>query len=277
MPLAYSDGQWLPDEQIVFPSNDLAVQRGFGLFETMRARGTTIFHPERHLVRMRRSAELIGLAYPWSDEAMLRLWNDAIGQNGFDETSLKVILTGGSAEFLEGADQSRLVILPKHAHGYPAEHYAQGVGLRTSRLGRIMPEAKSLSYLPSVIAWRTAQAAGDHEALFVGADNRALECATANFFVVRDRQLITASEEILLGTTRELILELAAEHSLATQVQALPLAEALAADEAFITSVNRKIMPVVRIDGHPIGSGQIGPVTQLLTQAFSDHEARYFD
>lgn len=271
----YFDGEWLLPEQVTILNNDLGFQRGFGIFETLRARGRQIFHPERHLIRLRRSAELIGLPYPWTDDEMTSLWQTSLEKNGLAETTLKVIVTGGAAEFLAQDGPPRLVILTKPFHTYPTNFYQEGVGVRTSHLARAIPEAKSLSYLSSVMAWRAAQAAGDHEALLIGSTHQILECATANFFIVRGGRLHTAKKNILLGTTRELILELAAK-TMEVQQRSIQLDELSETDEAFLTSVNRQIMPVVRVDGQPIGDGTIGPITRQLIATFHDYETRYY-
>lgn len=271
----YYDGQWLAANDVRFPPSDLGLQRGFGVFETLRATGSLIFQAERHLARLRQSAQLIGLPYLWTDDVMHGIWTEGVAKNGFVETGLKVIITGGPSPFLEQAAGPVLFVQFRPHHRYPAALYEQGATLRTSPLLRELPEVKSLNYLSSVVAWRTAQAAGDHEALFVGRDQLVRECATANFFAVQAGTLITPAEGILLGTTRELVLELARATGLVVTEQPLPLPTALACQEAFITSVNRRIMPVVAIDGQPIGQRQIGSVSKHLMNEFSQFEAGY--
>lgn len=273
--LGYFDGKWLPADQIMFPASDMGLQRGFGLFETLRAHREKLFHPERHLERVRDTAATIGLDLPWPDGELLALWTEAVGRNNFADTNIKVLITGGSSHFLQAEEYPRLTILASQFHGHPRHLYEDGASLRTTHLERVLPQAKSLSYLPSVMAWRRAAAAGDHEALFI--HNATIhECATANFFLVDEGSLLTAADGVLAGTTRALVFELARQQNIPLRIERVSTDRLPAAQEAFITSVNRKIMPVVRIDDRVVGSGEVGPITKQLIQAFADYEADYF-
>ena len=276
MNIDYFDNQFVSSENVSYPSSDLGLQRGFGVFETMRAEGGVIFQADLHLDRLRNSARLISLPYPWEDGELRTIWHEGLTRNHLDQAGIKVIITGGSSNFLAQQEPPRLLIQFRELHGHPEELYLKGAGLRTSHLVRELPAVKSLNYLSSVIAWRAAQAEGDHEGLFIGPDDEVRECTTANVFFVHDQVVSTPSAHILAGTTRQLVLRLAETAGLRVEVRTVPLTEAVRADEVFITSVNRRIMPAVSIDGQTIGAGTIGPITKQLTTAFRAYEVDYF-
>ncbi len=272
----YQNGTWLDQDQMQIPADDLGLQRGFGLFETLRARWNTLFYPERYAARLVTGADLIGLPLELDQTRLVAIWQEAVSRNRLSESHVKVMLTGGSSTSLLQEQPPRLIVLVHELTHYPQALYQRGASLKTSRLERTMPALKSLSYLPSVVAWRAAQTRGDHEGLFISPTNAVLEATTANIFAVINDRLITPAADILLGTTRELVLDLARQHGIRCEERTLMLEELLAATEVFLTSTVRTIMPVVKIDDQLIGSGQIGALTNQVSKLFSDHEAAYF-
>ncbi|MEK7461255.1 MAG: aminotransferase class IV [Patescibacteria group bacterium] len=272
----YYNNQWMSSEEVTYPSTDLGLQRGFGVFETMRAQGETIFQIDRHSARLRASAEAINLPFPWSDQELVEIWQTGLIKNGLSETSIKVIITGGTSTFLSQDSPPTLLVHFSPHHSYPDDLYKNGVTLRTSEFVRELPTVKSLNYLTSIIAWRAARAHGDHEALFISPTKQVRECATANVFFVQKGAVVTPGEGILLGTTRFLVCQLAREAGLQVLERDIPASELAEMDEAFITSTNRKILPVVGIDDLSVGTGQIGPITRQLMARFAAFETAYF-
>jgi len=130
--------------------------------------------------------------------------------------------------------------------------------------------AKVANYLVSVLAMRDARRVGAVEALIVDGNGCVVEGATSNVFAVVDGQLVTPPEDagILLGITRATLLDVARSEGMAPVLRPLPLEELMAAQEVFISSSIRELLPVVRIDESPIGSGEPGPVAHRLLQAF---------
>jgi D-alanine transaminase len=102
------------------------------------------------------------------------------------------------------------------------------------------------------------------------------EGASSNFFVVQEGRLVTAPEEMVLpGVTRALVLDMARKSSLPSEERRVYLSEQKAWDEAFITSTSRKVLPVTRVDGEPVGEGRVGPLTRRLMEVFDLHDRRY--
>ena len=141
--------------------------------------------------------------------------------------------------------------------------------MRRNLRAAVDPAAKTGNYLNSVLALREARARGAYEALMLDAAGRVGEGSSSNVFAVRDGRLETPPEGgILEGVTRRVVLDLAAALGLpAVELPLLP-ADLLSADELFLTSTTRELVPVVRVDGRPIGGGRPGPWTLRLLEAF---------
>jgi branched-chain amino acid aminotransferase len=135
--------------------------------------------------------------------------------------------------------------------------------------------AKIGNYLVSVLAMRQASLVGAVEALIVDSSGRVLEGGSSNVFLVSAGRLVTPPEDagILAGITRAHIVALAAANGLAIELRAPALSEFYEADEVFITSSIREVVPVVKVDGRTIGSGRPGPVASTLLKSFREQVA----
>ncbi|MGK4007848.1 aminotransferase class IV [Sorangium sp. So ce1036] len=206
------------------------------------------------------------------------------------ESYLRVMLTRGSGPLgldptLAGAPLR--VILVEPLKPLPGELYRNGISVitaRTQRAGDAAPGAKVSNYLESLLALRDARAAGAHEALILDPSGHVVEGTTSNVFLVERRPpahegaadpgqvLITPPREagILVGITRAHVIDVARERNLPVCCEPVTMARLLAAEEVFITSSLREIVPVVRVDAHAIGSGVPGPTTRALHAAFRD-------
>jgi branched-chain amino acid aminotransferase len=134
-------------------------------------------------------------------------------------------------------------------------------------MDRIVPGAKSINYIPAIMAMHHARAAGAMEALYVDAAGHVLEGTTTNLFIVQGGTLITPGETILPGITRNVVLELVQGVYPAT-IRSVSLEELYAADEAFITASNKQIVPVVTVDAVTVGRGTPGDHTRQIMALF---------
>jgi branched-subunit amino acid aminotransferase/4-amino-4-deoxychorismate lyase len=120
---------------------------------------------------------------------------------------------------------------------------------------------------------RSILKSGIFEALMVHRD-RILEGLTSNFYAVSAGKIITARDEILLGVTRRTVLRLARANGIGIEYRPLRVDELPLIDEAFITSSSRGVVPVVEIEGQPVGAGQVGEVARLLRRAYDEYVLR---
>jgi branched-chain amino acid aminotransferase len=192
------------------------------------------------------------------------------------ESYARAMLTRGSGPVgldpaLAGAPLRVILVEPLSLP--PASAYRDGVKVITVRTARPADSAhgaKVGNYLASLLALQQAKAAGAHEALILDAAGHVVEGTTSNVFVARGGELVTPPDDagILPGITRAHLLDVARETGRAVTFARLTPADLAAADEVFITSSLREIIPVVFVDDHRIASGRPGPVTRALHAAF---------
>ncbi|HET7136942.1 MAG TPA: aminotransferase class IV [Gaiellaceae bacterium] len=235
----------------VLRADDEAVLRGGAAFETVRVYGGRPFLLAEHLVRFRFSAETLALEPPDGAEELVELVLDAAPPDHvlrLYRTSRALLAT--AAALPEGLEEQR----------------ARGLSLRTFEVGAPPPllgGAKTTSYGVSFAARRDAERSGADDALLVG-EGLVLEAATANVWWRRGDTLYTPATRpgVLPGVTRGFVTS-----SEPAREGTFPLADLLAADEAFTTSSIREVMPVVAVDGAAIGDGRPGPAAARLQAA----------
>jgi branched-chain amino acid aminotransferase len=264
----YIDGEFLPDSDAQIPASDLAVLRGYGVFDYFRTYSGKPFHLEAHLARLQRSAGLIGLDLPYSLEEISQIVLETLRRNAYTESNVRIIVTGGdSDDHIMPRGDSRLVVLVTPFSAPPETWYKEGVKVITQCAERYIPEAKTLNYIPAIVALKKAKAQDAIDAIYVDRAGRALEGTTTNLFAFLGDVLVTPSDGILCGITREVVLELASD-LYEVQIRDLSAEELLRADEVFITSSNKQICPVRQVDDTIIGPP--GRHTQRLIEHFNE-------
>ncbi len=268
----YVDGRFVPAEQAMIPVDDLAVLRGYGVFDLLRTFGGKPLFLEAHIDRLLQSASAVGLALPWSRKTLIGIVLDTLGRNtGAEEFNVRVVITGGSSpDFTTPQGKPRLIVLVSPRPVLPASWYSDGVKITTVKTGRRIPGAKSIDYLTATMALQEAKEKGAVEALYVDRDGVVSECTTSNLFAFFGSRLTTPGERILSGITRKAILELSAGR-FDVDIRDIGLEELLTADEVFITGTNKGLVPVVRIDETTIGTGRPGERTRVLMELLVSH------
>lgn len=264
-------GKLYSKDQAKISVYDVGLQRGFGVFETLRSYDGKLFRLPEHLDRLVCSAAGIGLKMPWDKRELERRMKAVLKKSGFEQASVRVIVTGGQEQGLMEPADPTLVIICGPLHTYSESLYKQGVKVVTFKTEPFLPRVKTLDYLEGFIAVNQARERGAHEALFCDKHASVLEGATSNFFIVKGKTLITPKENILLGITRGVVLEIAKKSKkLKVKERKLSLKEVYQAEEAFLTSTGREIMPVVKINHQSVGSGKPGKVTRALHKKFKE-------
>jgi branched-chain amino acid aminotransferase len=276
--LVVLDGQSCPPAEPSVSVFDRGFLYGDSVFETLRTYDGKPFELEEHIRRLERSAGLVFIPLPISSAELAREVLAAIASTGNAESYVRVMVTRGQGPLgLDPglADQPRRVIIVQPLVPPPAEQYVQGIGAISYRTERVVDAtsaqgAKIGNYLISVLAMREARNAGAAEALIVDGHGRLLEGASSNVFLVERGRLLTPPVEagILAGITRAHLLMLADELGIPVELSALRLEATATADELFISSSIRELLPIVRLDGKQIGPGSPGPIYQRLLAAF---------
>jgi branched-chain amino acid aminotransferase len=266
--LWYLDGRWMHPNEMTISINDTAVLRGYSAFESLRTYDRRPFHLDEHINRLYHSAELIELAIPWPREQVAAAVQEIIACNSYTHATIRIFVTGGISE--DGVLPSStpgLALLITPLGERDMQRFARGYRLITTRLQRDAPEAKTTNYLAAMRALKEAARRNADDALYVNAQNHVLEATRSNFFIFCGDTLVTPRTGVLIGVTRNVVLELA-RGRFAIEERPILLDELPLADEAFVTSSSKEITPVIQIDDVAIGSGSAGPRTTELEQRF---------
>ncbi len=258
---------------------------GDAVYETLRTYGGRPFALARHFARLRASAARLGFGFPASDVDLARTVEALLERAHNPESFIRLIVTRGVGDIsyhFERVKGPTVVMAVKPFEGFPASHYAEGVALalvsirRNHRLA-LDPAIKSNNLLNNVLAVREAQARGAVEAILLNQEGEVAEGASTNVFLVEEGVAVTPPLDagILQGITRELVLEVAREAGVTVREAPVSPEALRRADEVFITSSTREVMPARLLDGQLVGSGRPGPVTLRLLEAFRAAIPRY--
>ena len=256
------NGEYVPFNQSSVPVSDLIVQRGYGIFDFFLVKNNVPRFLSFHLDRFIRSASLLGLKLAYTKEELSDLVCNLIGKNNLGNSSVKIILTGGVSpdDFTLASGQSSLMIINKPFAIIWPEAWKNGASLITSKYQREIPEAKTINYIQSVGLSRQLAESGAAEVLYVDR-NWVRECSRSNIFYVKDHCVYTPKSKMLEGVTRKRILELKGFNF---RVADFKLKDLLAADEVFISSTTKGVLPIVKIDSNSISNGRIGVITKAI-------------
>jgi len=265
----FLNGKIVPAEDAGISVYDLGVLRGYGAFEFIRTFGGKPFHLQDHLDRLENSLREINLWLPIERTKIEQAILELLQKNGFAESIIRVIITGGKTPYNFKAENPTVFILVDEFESLPAEFYTKGIKLITYDNQRVFAEAKSLNYLPAVALQKDCDEQGAYEALYVR-DGKILEARTSNFFLVKDKKVVTAGERVLPGITRQIVLDLV-KGKYEVELREVAVEELQTADEAFLTASNKNVLPVTQVDEQKIGDGQVGEVTKDLMHMFDEY------
>jgi branched-chain amino acid aminotransferase len=258
---------------------------GDGVYETLRAYQGRIFLWERHMARLRRSCELIGLDLPIRDQAWIPIIAELLVRNGLQDAGLRLTVSRGEGEL--GIDPSlcpnpTIVVMAKPVVTYTYQQWEQGKVLHLSSVRRNpelaqSPQIKALSFLNNILAKQEGVRVGADDSLMLNMDGYLSECTTSNIFFVKNQQLYTPAVDcgILKGITRDVVIELADKLEVCVEEGRYTMEQLRQADECFITNTGIEIMPVSRIGDCQIGQGKRGPLTGELRKVFTENLNRY--
>jgi branched-chain amino acid aminotransferase len=258
---------------------------GEGIYETLRTYNGEPFLFDRHMRRLRRSASMIDLALPLTDSQIAARFEETmrgagLGSGGAGEAYIRLLVTRGIGDLTYDPaatpEPSFVVIVKPHVDLKPAV-YETGVKVALVPVIRnhpstVNPLIKSNNLLNCALAMQEAVRRGAFEGLMRNYRGEIAEFSTANVFVVKQGAALTPPLDagLLAGITREFVFEVGAEAGVPVREQVLKDPDLFGADEAFLTSTTREIVPVVAVDDRAIGDGRPGPVTKALLQRFRE-------
>ena len=277
--IAYVNGRYVPHAQACVHIEDRGYQFSDGVYEVCEVRDGRLVDERRHLERLARSLRELRMEAPMGAAAMRIVLRETLRRNRVRDGLIYLQVTRGVARrdhaFPPAGTRTSLVVTARSANRARQEASArEGIAVITvpdNRWKRV--DIKTVSLLPNVLARQAAREKGAREAWFVDEQGFVTEGSSSNAWIVtRDGVLLTrpAEQGILRGITRTVVADVAARLGLPVEERGFDIAEAKSAREAFLTAASQIVMPVILIDGHPIGDGKPGPVTLALRQRFHE-------
>ena len=271
-PFALVNDALLPLREASVRITDLAIQRGYGVFDFLKTVDNRPVFLEDHLDRLYRSADHMRLPVAQTRDELKSLLGRLIAKNDLPNSGIRITVTGGySPDGYAIATPNLIVTQQKLALGTALSE--NGIRLMTHPFRRQFPEAKTLDYSMAIWLQPVIRERGADEVLYQ-LDGVVSECPRSNFFIVtRDGRLATAARGILKGVIRKQLLDLAPALGLTAEERDVTLDDIKNAAEAFLTSTTKNLLPVSHVDGATIGTGRPGEVTRSLYKALADRIA----
>jgi D-alanine transaminase len=267
------NGRFIPYEEAVVPIDDRGFQFAESVYEMIHVYEGRPFEIERHMQRLEASLEALGIDIGMSMSEVADRALEVTRRNGLEDSMIYIQVTAGAAPriHLRPKELRPTVVIIARPAPPMSDHWSEvGISCMTVADDRWSGcYIKSTMLLPNTLAKSKAVAAGHSDAIFVR-DGYAVEATSANIFAVFGDTLWTppATNYILRGITREVVLELAREIGVPVHEGSIPLDKLFRADELFITGSGSELTVVASVDGRQIGSGRPGPVTARLREAF---------
>jgi D-alanine transaminase len=275
--IAYVNGRYAPARSACVSFEDRGFQFADGVYEVCEVRAGQIIDERRHLARLARSLDELRIPGPISPAALAVVMRETVRRNRVRDGIVYVQVTRGAARrdhaFPPPGTAPTLVVSARSLDLAANERVAaQGIAVITlpdNRWARV--DIKSIALLPNVLAKQAARDQGAREAWFVDRDGCVTEGSSTNAWIVtQEGSVVTrpADNGILRGITRAVLINAIKEQGLKFEERKFTLEEAYRAREAFVTAASQIVMPVVRIDGRPVGDGTPGPMALALRRDF---------
>ena len=269
----FVNGQYVPEDKAQVSIFDRGFVFGDGIYEVVPVVGGKMVDKAPFLERLKRSLGELRIAMPMSEADYLAMHVKLIELNGLNEGGVYSQITRGVADrdFAFPADATPSVAaftMKKSLIDNPnAITGVKVVTVEDIRWKR--RDIKSVALLGQVMAKQEAVERGGFEGWMVE-DGFVTEGTSSTAYIVKDDTIITRplSNSILPGIRRKVLLQLCADHNVKLEERLFSVEEALAADEAFLSSATTLVMPIVEIDGNMIGGGQPGPMTRRMREAY---------
>ncbi|MBF0328493.1 MAG: aminotransferase class IV [Nitrospirae bacterium] len=273
--LVYLNNGLVPEDDAKVSVFDHGFLYGDGIYETLRVYNGKAFMINEHLNRLNRSASLIGLTIPKTDEEIKKALFLTLDANGFKEAYVRITVSRGAGPI--GLDpalckEPTFVIIANEFKSYPEKYYSEGVAImipevRRNHRAALNPQIKSQNFLNNILAKIEAKNAGAYEAVMLNTDRFLAEGTISNIFFIKDGVLCTPAVEcgILDGITRSLVIELALKADVKVREGFYRSEELNTASEIFLTNSTMEIMPVNRVNDSAFSPGAI---TSKLHEAY---------
>lgn len=259
------NNQLFEEEEAKLNVTDLAIQRGYGIFDFLKTINGKAIFIEDHFNRFYASANALNLPVKYDRETLLHMVYELMEHNQMPNSGIKMILTGGFSPDGYSVAEPNLII-NQTPFKMDESSFDKGLRLITHHHQRQLANIKTIDYLQAILLQPKLKEQLADDILYH--DNGAIrECPRANFFMVKGYTIATPKTSILWGITRSKILNISiAGYNIVEQD--FTLEDLAIADEAFITSSTKNVMPILNIDGNDVGNGKVGAITTLINDEF---------
>jgi branched-chain amino acid aminotransferase len=267
------NGELLPKEKIMVNVTDLAMVRGYGVFDFLRTYNRKPFRINDYLTRFENSCNEMNLAVP-SRQEIIRQVETLISKNtGIGELGIRFLVSGGESEDGYTIVKPSFFILVEHLPQYPNWQFTDGISLQTWEHQRELPKVKTINYLTAIKLSPERHLLKVQDTLYYS-QGKVLECTRNNFFLFHGDVLVTASNGMLEGITRKTVLELS-DGLFDLEIREVKKEELYECTECFISGSTRGVCPVAKIDEQIIGNGKPGTNTQELMSRWAELTRQY--
>lgn len=273
----YLNGEYLPLAEATVPVLDRGFMFGDGVYEVIPAYARRPFRLQHHLQRLDASLRAIRLGNPLSFADWEAVIERVIAGNEGSDQSVYLQVTRGPARRDHGfpaAPQPTVLVMSSPLSDIPEAVAADGIcaiTLPDIRWGRC--DIKAITLLPNILLRQQALDAGAAEAILLR-EGRVTEGAASNVFIVVEGVMVTPpkSQYLLPGITRDLVVQLAQAHDLPCREAEITEPELRGAEEVWLTSSTKEVLPVTLLDGLPVGSGRPGPVWERMLALYQEYK-----
>lgn len=270
------DFKLVPADEAKLSVFDRGFLFGDSVYEVVRVYGKKPLALDRHFIRLNRSSHAIGFELPFDYDALKEHFLEMVDRVDCNDAYIRIVVTRGAGDVALCPPEEVnpvTVMMAAELPPWPRDHYTKGVSLITVNVrrnlrGALNPMIKSGNYLNNMLAVMEAKKKGGSDCVMLNAKGRVTESSTANIFIVDARVLVSPPVEagLLDGITRGIVLELAEKEGILCEERLFGVDELRAADECFLSSTTREVMPVCKVDEQPFAAP--GPVTRRLMDLY---------
>jgi branched-chain amino acid aminotransferase len=261
----FQNGTFRELSEITVPITSISINRGYGAFEFFEVINHKPFYGARHFARFRHSMHCLKLKTSFDDQ-LSQIVGELIDRTPFPDFCIKMFALPHDS-FHDGCYDASLYIFPVFMPDYDQSLYENGAHLLLKNYLRFMPEAKSTNYLAGQF-WSDEITDRQIVDVLFQSEGIVSETSRGNIFSVRNGTVTTPGQHILKGITRSIVIEILASLGIPFEETTIRTDELLSADELFLSSTTKLILPVTQIDNTPIGNGKPGEITQKIMAEF---------
>lgn len=283
MTIAFYNGEYKPLSEVTISPLDRGFLFGEGIYEVIPVLQSELVAPQLHLARLKTGLSALSITLHYSQEQLIDALNQVICRNSLVSGSVYLHVTRGASDMRNHAfpeeSEATILIMIQSINESNASEALQPLKASLQRDTRWRNcHIKSTSLLGNVLHYQHAKEQDTHESILYNDDNIITEGSTSNVFVLKGNKLFThpLDFQVLPGITRYILLGVAKQHSTLEVIeQPVTVDELLAADEVWISSSSKGLAPIVRIDEHNIGNGEVGAMAKQLSDLYVNHLVDY--